>query len=227
MFKDYDKYLKTSLKVYLFVLVIVFIMKLVGLDYFGLDVNNPIIIKINEFCIKYKFDILISYINCFINSYIIISIMCNKNDIKIKRYCLIWFPIIVIFQYLKAIINNPLMHIFSDYILFIFICFIKTKKMQLKKFTKLTIFLVFCQFISMIVRSQSLNSNTYNFSISLLMNLDYLIMIIILYKLYFTKGGNLCYQVEEAFSYLLKKMNLKNLLKKLQEDLHNGFKRRS
>ena len=40
MFKDYDKYLKTSLKVYLFVLVIIFIMKLVGLDYFGLDVNN-------------------------------------------------------------------------------------------------------------------------------------------------------------------------------------------
>ena len=54
MFKDYDKYLSTSLKVYLFVLVIIFIMKIVGLDYFGLDFANPTITRINEFLIKYK-----------------------------------------------------------------------------------------------------------------------------------------------------------------------------
>lgn len=40
MFKDYKKYLSASLKVYLFVLVCVFIMKIVGLDYFGLDMSN-------------------------------------------------------------------------------------------------------------------------------------------------------------------------------------------
>ncbi len=221
MFKDYDKYLSASLRVYLFVLVCVFIMKIVGLDYFGLDINNPTILQINDFCKVFKLDIIISYINCFINFYIVISIMCNKNDKEIKLYTFMWFPLIVIFQYLKTIINNPLMHIFSDYILTIIIYFIKTKKIQIKKFTKLTLFIVFCQFISMIVRSQSLNSNGYNFSISLLMNLDFLIMIIILYKLYFLRGGEICYQVEEAFSYLLKKINLKKLLTKLQEKLRN------
>ena len=46
MFKDYGKYLSASLKVYLFVLVAIFIMKIVGLDYFGLDLTNPIIVKI-------------------------------------------------------------------------------------------------------------------------------------------------------------------------------------
>ena len=57
MFKDYDKYLSISLKVYLFVLVIIIILKIVGLDYFGIDINNPIMIKINNFIyIKEKKD---------------------------------------------------------------------------------------------------------------------------------------------------------------------------
>lgn len=221
MFKDYGKYLSASLKVYLFVLVAIFIMKIVGLDYFGLDANNPTIITIDNFCKSFKLDIIISYINCFINSYIIISIMCDKNDKKIKMYTLIWFPLIIIFQYLKMTTSNPLIHIFNDYLLVMIICFIKTKKIQFKKYTKLILFIVFCQFISMIIRSQSLNSNTYNFTISLLMNLDFLIMIIILYKLYFMRGGQICYQVEEVFSYSLKKMNLKRLLKKLQKNYSN------
>lgn len=226
MFKDYDKYLSTSLKVYLFVLVIIFIMKIVGLDYFGLDVNNPTIMAIDNFCKYFKLDIIISYFNCFINSYVIISIMCNRNDKGIKIYTLICFPLIIIFQYLKMTTNNPLIHIFNDYLLVMIICFIKTGKIQFKKYTKLILFIVFCQFISMIIRNQSLNSNTYNFTISLLMNLDFLIMIIILYKLYFMRGGEICYQVEEVFSYLQKKLNLKTLLKKLQKNLHN-FKKQN
>ena len=45
MFKDYDKYLSTSLKVYIFVLVLVLILKLVGMEYFGINLNNEIILK--------------------------------------------------------------------------------------------------------------------------------------------------------------------------------------
>ena len=46
MFKDYHKYLSTSLKVYLFVLGIVFILKMMGLDYFGIKLSNDTLIKI-------------------------------------------------------------------------------------------------------------------------------------------------------------------------------------
>ena len=48
MFKDYDKYLSTSLKVYLFVLIIIFIMKIVGLDYFGLDYQSKLILYVDN-----------------------------------------------------------------------------------------------------------------------------------------------------------------------------------
>ena len=34
---------------YLFVLIITFILKIVGLDYFGLDIDNPFMIKLNSF----------------------------------------------------------------------------------------------------------------------------------------------------------------------------------
>ena len=54
MFKDYDKYLSTSLKVYLFVLIIIFIMKMVGLEYFGINYDNAIIMKVNNIIVNYN-----------------------------------------------------------------------------------------------------------------------------------------------------------------------------
>ena len=54
MFKDFNKYLSTSLKVYMFVLVIVFILKLIGLDYFGLNTDNNLIMLIDKFVLKFR-----------------------------------------------------------------------------------------------------------------------------------------------------------------------------
>jgi hypothetical protein len=56
MFKDYKKYLTVSIKVYLFVLLIVVILKVVGFNYFGLDIENPIINSINVFIDNYHLD---------------------------------------------------------------------------------------------------------------------------------------------------------------------------
>ena len=69
MFKDYEKYLSTTLKVYLFVLVMIIIMKLVGLDYFGIDINNPIINKVSNICLKWKFDTLWYSFSLFLQLY--------------------------------------------------------------------------------------------------------------------------------------------------------------
>jgi len=53
VFKDYDKYLSVSLKVYLILLVFTFILKIVGLDYFGIDVNDRVVLIIDNFISKY------------------------------------------------------------------------------------------------------------------------------------------------------------------------------
>lgn len=53
VFKDYQKYLKVSLKVYIFVLAIVVILKLIGVDYFDIDINNQTMLRLNEIFMKY------------------------------------------------------------------------------------------------------------------------------------------------------------------------------
>ena len=73
MFKDYKKYFTVSIKVYLFVLLIVVILKIVGLDYFGIEVSNPIVVKINNFASKYGLIDIWYFITCiFIFSFHVI-----------------------------------------------------------------------------------------------------------------------------------------------------------
>ena len=223
MFKDYDKYLSTSLKVYLFVLVIIFILKLVGLDYFALDINNAKLIEISNFCIKWKLDIIYSYINCFIYYFVILTISTGENSKKIRKYILLTFPFIIILQYLKIYINNTLFNIFYDfiYLLIFIIIYKKTNKKIIGRYFKIAFISVLFQIISIIIRQAPRNTEEYNFLISFICNLDYTLLNLIAYKLYFMKGGSQCYQVVEVSLSSLKKLNLKNLLTKLRKNYHN------
>ena len=84
MFKDFHKYLSTSLKVYLFVLVIIFILKIVGLDYFGLDLKNPIMLYLEKlFSNLYVRDVYY-LIELMFTQYLMISIICKDNSRKLK-----------------------------------------------------------------------------------------------------------------------------------------------
>ena len=82
MFKDYHKYLSTSLKVYTFLLVITFIMKIVGLDYFGLDVNNPVMIKLNNIVWHFKIREIWYIFTLWLYAYIILSVVSNSKKVK-------------------------------------------------------------------------------------------------------------------------------------------------
>ena len=82
MFKDYDKYLSVSLKVYIFVLVIIFIMKLVGLDYFGLDESNLLINKLNDYLLNND---LKNYV-CFI--FLMSGPVYGSSSRKIRNFIL-------------------------------------------------------------------------------------------------------------------------------------------
>ena len=224
MFKDYDKYLSASLKMYIFVLIIVFILKLVGMDCFGLDLNNSTIISINNFCLKWNLDAWVSFINCFITFYIMFSLNVNENSKKVKKLVIFTFPITIAVKYSGYFVNEFIYFIIQFIYMFILIAIFQ-KKVNIKMFwryIKIYLFLSIIQLISTVCRGQDFNYVEYNFIVSTLMSLDYLIMLIIIHKLYFAKGGILCHHYQEAevgFS-LPKKMNLKNLLKRLQVNLH-------
>ena len=223
MFQDYKKYLSTSLKVYLFVLIIIFIMKLVGLDYFGIDLDNPIINIINNFCLKFRLDILYSYAICFITTYIMFSLSINDNSKQAKRFMILVFPITILVKYSGYILNNFIFFVFQCCYLIIlgFIYKKQVKKEIVLNNLKVILFLSIFQIISMFTRNQKISVIGYSFVISLLMDIDYIIMIIMYYKIHFMKGGRICYQTEEVGYSLQKKINLKKSLKKLQKNLLN------
>lgn len=224
MFKDYDKYLKTSLKVYLFVLVIIFIMKLVGLDYFGLDLNNSFMINLDNLLKQTKLIYIIDFVTLYIMFYIYISIVCNNKKVKLFTLFATMFEFIMQLILLKFNKVNELKYIVDFTIMFIFPIFIN-KKIEIKKPIVMLLLITLYQLISYSIRGQIVTSN-FNCKIAdVLLNIDQYIMLLITYKIYFMKGDvKLCHQ-EVGYS-LLKKINLKQSLTKLQANLHN-FKKQT
>ena len=224
MFKDYNKYLSTSLKVYLFVLVFIFILKLVGLDYFNLTTDGKLFNMIDNLLPNSILCIAYTYILLYFTTYIIMSISCKDNNIKMKIYVLLTYPLSLGVNYIPKFVNSTLLFWFISLLYLWILCLIYNKFKNVKAITKR--FLVFTllnliyQIISVITRGAEINNNS--FLIMFILNLDYILLLLITYKLCFTKGGvDLCYQQVEAGSFLQKKANLKNLLKKLQKNLHN------
>lgn len=222
MFKDYDKYLSTSLKVYLFVLVIIFIMKIVGLDYFGLDLANPTIIRINEFCIKYHLINVYYSLTLYIYTLFLIAITFNKNDKNIKIKALIFTIIGIALKFIEGKYPIPVIVFVLDflYMLLVFALInIKEKRKFFIKYLKVFLLSVFYQLTTLFLRNINY-ANMNNFIVNSLLDLDYILLLIITYKVYFMKGVNIkC--IMEVGSSSLKKINLSNLLKRLQRNYHN------
>ena len=213
MFKDYDKYLNASLKVYIFVLVLIFIMKLVGLDYFGLEVDNPTIVKINNFCLKYKIDHVWQFITLYIQLYLYLCLVCKKK--KLYSWALFGTVINILTQ-IEAI--GILYVVVSFSIMFIIPMIINKKISFLRQIFYLTLISVY-QLISLFVRNIGINENYTNYVIDSLLNIDQIIMLMLTYIIVFKKGEKIC--LLEAGYSSLKKINLKNLPKKLQENWRN------
>jgi len=224
MFKDYDKYLSTSLKVYIFVLVFIFILKLVGMDYFGLDLNNPIILKIDNFCSIYKIYYIYVVAVCYFTSYFLLALALNDNSKKLKLYMLITLPISILVKYSGFYIQQPMYNIVQGLYLYLLVAIYdkKISKKNIFNYLKYSLLLIIIQAISLVFRNQSFNHQTYTAIVEMLLNVDYLIMLYIYYKVKFKKGEcfKCHYQEAEVGSSLLKKINLKKLLKKLQVNLH-------
>ena len=83
MFKDYEKYLSKSLEVYSFVLIIIFILKIVGLDYFGLDVDNATLLKISNYVSTNWLGDIINFVTLYIQFYFYLCLVCKKEKLHL------------------------------------------------------------------------------------------------------------------------------------------------
>lgn len=222
MFKDYHKYLRVSLKVYLFVLVLVFIMKMVGLDYFGLDVNNPVMIKLNNIVWHFKIREIWYIFTLWLYAYLIISIVSNNKKVKGIALIITIIDVICILT-IKYQMVKIFRSIFDILILYI-ACFIASKnsfKTVLKKTTFWIFMYTLFQCISMITRKGNMQIIQEDFVSLFILNFDYILLMLITHKLYFMEGGIKLCGTEEVGLSSLKKINLSTLLKRLQRNLHN------
>ena len=221
MFKDYDKYLSASLRVYLFVLVIIFIMRLVGLDYFGLDINNPVMTKINDILVNNKWlSIIKAIVVLSAQFYFYLCIVCEKRKLYLPSFIAGVMNLIIQVILMKYLKMNSLYSILSISIMFI-VPMIVNKKIMFKRPIKYIIFITLYQLVCLQVRNVSIDYEYGNYIIDTIMNLDQLLFLAIHYTVYFMKKEGLKCQVQIVGLSSLKKINLKKSLAKLQENLHN------
>lgn len=219
MFKDYHKYLSASLKVYTILLVIIFIMKIVRLDYFGLDVNNPIMIKISDFCLKFKLDYVWYSISLYIQLYLFLGIVCKERKLFVYSFVGTSLNIIVQLILMKYNKMNFIYYIFSTLVTFI-LPYVITKKFNIKRIISCIILITFYQYLSLFIRNVALHYEYGNFIVDSILNIDQLLLLAITYNVVFMKGVKETWeQVVGLFSQT--KANLSTLLKRLQRNLHN------
>lgn len=227
MFKDYNKYLSESLKVYLFVLLVVFILKVVGLDYFGLDMNNPTILNISNVIKSNKIiNNLFFFIPLLFNQYIIVSFSNNDNSKKMKLYNLIFLVPYYFLECYKIDLFGGF-SFFAELIYYFVVAFLYNRKFNKKLFKRYFIIvglMIGTQIISILTRTNNSVEYITNPITNIILNLDYIMMLFIVYEINFKKGGN--EQWADGFqvvqhSSLQKKNHYSNLLKKLQENYSN------
>lgn len=226
MKKDLDKLLSSTLKTYFIILIGIFIIKLFGIDYFGLDTRNEIIAWIDDFINRFHLEMVWYGITLYIYQYIIFSITCIDNSKKMKIYTLCTLPIAIVIQILKTMINNVILFTIIDLLwLFMFamiyIKSIKRSKIEKYNITNYWIYMLInfiFQLISIVVRDINIRTDYDNFIMSLVGNIDYLILSIMSCKLFFNIGGKSLWDgVVFLFSHL------QTLLKSFPTKLQNFY----
>lgn len=223
MFKDYKKYLSTSVQVYLFLLVIIFIMKLIGLDYFGLDVNNVTLIKINDFILKTHISDLIITFMVSLQFYFYLCIVCKKK--YLFKYTFIGVSLNLISQAILVYYSKmDWLYYLCCFSIMMIVPMIANKSIKVKEQIKCLLLMSIYQFICMTIRSIGVNANYDSFLVDWLLSFDQILLLAITYNLVFTEGGMKLCSVQTVGYSLQKKRVFSDLLEKLQKN-YSSFKR--
>ena len=194
---------------------------MLGGNYFDINNENYTINLINNFVTSFKLENIWYAITLYINVFITMSITCNDNSKKMKNYSFLALNVALIVQVLKNTINIPIVFVIFD-MLYLFLLSILFMVLSNRKITKHNItnywfymlLLNIVQLCSIFIRNVEI-TNTNNFVTYFILNIDYLLFLIILYKWYFMKGGTSLWV--EVVSYGSQKLTS---LKRLLEDSH-------
>lgn len=215
-----NKLFSRTIITYVFILSIIFIIKLIGLEYFGLDTSNPLMCSLGALIDSTLIiNNIIYFIPLMLNHYVILSVVLDDNSKRMIIYNLCFAPLFYVFQATKLQIFGIYSSIIES-LYFIILIYIYNKGIDKKiiiKYMKLMVFIFLIQVLSTFTRFNYSIEYVTNSISNVILNFDYIIMLIIIYKLNFMKGeGEICgYQVAQySFSHQL--TSLIKQLKKFQ-----------
>lgn len=209
--KDKSKILyERALITCLIMLFICIIFKLFGFNYFNLNTDIPILKEIDSVVMNsVSLSFLYSFTFKFINGYLVCCIV--RKEARFNMVLL--GPICAISVLLAAYANNDTVVMIYDTLSLYLMCCNKSK---ISEYLMVVILNIVYQMISLFIRSLGIQLSYYGLINSVLLNLDYYIMLMITY-LYLKRGDKtLCLIVHHFGS------SLANLLwKKRSENYSN------
>lgn len=221
MRKDLGKIFSRTIITYTFLLLIVFIIKLIGLDYFGLDLSNPIILNVSKHLgSNWILRDLIYFSQLLFTEFLMLRLFCNTKDKKLTIIFILNIIPLYLFEISKLKLFGSFATLF-EILYFIILCKIYNKDVKIKRIISFNVMLYLIQLISCLTRYRYSVEYVNNIIANLILNLDYIMILIIVYKLNFMKGDEkLCYQEDHSlFSH--QQISLKKQLRKFQTNYSN------
>ena len=188
-----------------FMLFTCIIFKLFGVRWFDLNTNVPMLMKIDNVVMSSMIlSFIYSWLFMFINYYLMICIAVKKHNGK--KLIISTLIISLLAMLTKFFLKNYAMSLlFTVDILYLMLDYkLNCNKFNFVEFILVMILNILYQGLSLFIRGLGYHASYYGLLASVLLNLDYYIMLVMTY-LYLKKGDeNLCSIFHQLFSSLQK-----------------------
>lgn len=191
MKKDIPLVMERTIYTYTFLLVASFILKLTGLDIIGIDMSNPVVLSLDKIfsnCVIYN---IVCYMFIMLYQHIMTSIILDTKTTKLTMYSLL--PTLLFHIHIKNILMLYHLNVIGEILYLFILCLIynkinKTTDKISKRFIIVVLFNILFESISTITRYKYSIEYVSSPTINIILNLDYTLTMLLIYKLYFMKG---------------------------------------
>lgn len=193
-------------------LIICVVLKLFGANWFDLETNIPILVKIDKIVNNNYF--IMTFISVVLSQINMLFVLALTNKVSIKqtlKFCIITAPITILIFKFKDYTNIMFLELLVDTLYLLIVANIQnyfvTKNSifkTCKNFIIVFIFNFIFQFLSLYIKSVCFKIGYYGLIIDLLLNLDYYIILIIWYL--FQMKGDMKWTIQVFGSFLQRKL---------------------
>lgn len=223
MKKDIPLILERTIYTYSFILVVCFILKLIGLDYVGIDKSSSFIVFLDKTMNNFIMFNIISFVFIMFYQHIMTSLILNDKTTKLTLYSLI--PTFIFQFCIKNLLMTYNLNVVGELLYLFILCLVynkinKTTDNLVKRFMAVVLLSIAFQFISTITRYNYSAEYISSPSINVILTIDYSLIMLLTYKIYFMKGDvTLCGVFRELVGSFFQKLtsSLSSLRKYLMQ----------